>query len=505
MRRSSLSKIAEVALSDFSYFVGHYFDKTLWRCQENWADKFQLVVDSDQWKGLQILAPADHGKTSNIVIPGAIWLLARDLDTRIGIIGNTDPYAQQIVRSIMAQIDQNPLLEKDFGLRRGNQWSVTEGITIERPKFDLKNPSVLGAGVGADLQSQRFDYVFTDDLATRKNSTTEAKRDWLRSYFFTDVMSRLDKTNTTKNKVFVLGHRVEPADVYEAMEGNKNWVYVCDKAIIEEPTENTPAVILAPEGHTYEELSEQRKNDPVGFALVYQQQAVATGRFITRIAIEKCRRPELKFYTNSLPPEVRSQFKYTWISLDPAFTQNRWSSYMVMMMWGMKQDGKTRQLLWAIREKVNPETLHALMEMKFRLFRPDHFLIESNQAQLLLQTHMQKVFPNDHSKFKKVATVNPDGKLDDELNLMFDLYQSDPPLVEIPYHGAAEQAFAHSLASELMGYPDYRYRDCMMSQYIGEKGLGLIKQELRTGYVGRGVVGSVSRGVKMRHASRWRR
>lgn len=500
-----MSKIAEVALSDFAYFVGHYFDKTLWRCQLNWADKFQLVVDSDQWKGYQCLAPADHGKTSTIVTPGAIWLLARDLDTRIGIIGNTDPYAQQIVRSIMAQIDQNPKLERDFGLRRGNQWSVSEGITVERPKFDLKSPSVLGVGVGADLQSQRFDYVFTDDMATRKNSTTEAKRDWLRSYFYTDVMSRLDKTATVKNKVFVFGHRVEPADVYEAMEGNKNWIYTCDKAIIEEPTDSNPeGIILAPEGHTFEELSEQRKNDPVGFALVYQQQAVATGRFITRIAIEKCRRPELKFYTNSLPPEVRSQFKFTWISLDPAFTQNRWSSYMVMMMWGMKHDGKTRQLLWAIREKVNPETLHALMEMKFRLFRPDHFLIESNQAQLLLQTHMQKTFPNDHSKFKKVPTVNPDGKLDDELNLMFDLYQSEPPLVEIPYHGAAEQAFAHSLASELMGYPDYRYRDCMMAQYVGEKGLGLIKQETRTGYLGRGIVGSVSSRVRRGFKSRFR-
>ena len=81
-----------------------------------------------------------------------------------------------------------------------------------------------------------------------------------------------------------------------------------DKAIIEEGNDANPeGIILAPEGHTYEELCEQRKNDPVGFALVYQQQAVASGRFITRIAMEKCRRPELKFYTNSLPPEVRSE------------------------------------------------------------------------------------------------------------------------------------------------------------------------------------------------------
>lgn len=469
--------------------------KKLWKCQESWADKFQLVVDSDQYRALSLLAPADHGKTSCIVVPGILWLLARDLNTRIGLVGNTDPYAQQIVRLVMGHIDRTASLERDFQMRRGPQWSVSEGIILDRPNYDDKTPSLLGAGVGADVQSQRWDYLFTDDMATRKNSRSEGQRDQIRSYYFTDALSRLDKTNTTKNKVFNFGHRVESADVHQAMEGKKDYLYVVDRAIIDDTTRT----ILAPEGHTYEELSEARKDDPVGFELVFQQRAVASGKFITRLSMEKCRRPELKFYLSSLPPEVRSQFKFTWISLDPAFTQNRWSSFMVMQMWGMKHDGKTRVLLWAIREKVIPETLLPLMEMKFRLFRPDHFLIEGNQAQLLLQSHMQKVFPNDHSRFKKVMTVNPDGKLDEELALMFDLYQCDPPLIEIPYHGAAEQAFAHTLTEEMLGYPDFRYRDCMMAQYIGEKGLGLIKQETRTGYLGRGIVGSVSAGIRRRY------
>ncbi len=495
-----MSKVAELALTDFQYFIGHYIEKKLWRCQENWADKFQQVVDNDRWKALSCLAPADHGKTSCIVVPGILWLLARDLNTRIGLIGNTDPYAQQIVRLCMGQIDRNAKLERDFQMRRGPQWSVSEGIILERPNWDDKSPSLLGVGVGADIQSQRWDYLFTDDMATRKNSRSEGQRDHLRSYYFTDALSRLDKTNTDKNKVFNFGHRVESSDIHQAMEGKKDYLYVVDRAIVDD----TEKIILAPEGHTYEELSEARKDDPVGFELVFQQRAVASGRFITRQSMEKCRRPELKFFLNSLPGDVRTQFKFTWISLDPAFTQSRWSSFMVMQMWGMKHDGKTRQLLWAIREKVTPETLLPLMEMKFRLFRPDHFLIESNQAQLLLQTHMQKVFPNDHTKFKKVPTVNPDGKLDEEINLMFDLYAADPPLIEIPYHGASEQAFAHTMTEEFLGYPDFRFRDCLMAQYIGEKGLGLIKQETRTGYTGRGVVGSVSSRVRQGFRSRFR-
>lgn len=414
--------------------------------------------------------------------------MCRDLNSRQGLLGNTDPYAQQISRLVMGQIERNPLLESDFGLRRGPQWSAAEGLIIDRPNWADKSPSLLAVGVGAEIQSQRFDYLWLDDFATRKNSRSELQRDTLRSYFFTDAMSRMDKTDTSKNKIFVFGHRVESSDTYQAMDGKKDWLYVNDKAIVDDGTQT----ILAPEGHTYEELSNARKDDPVGFELVFQQQAVASGRFITRQAIEKCRRQDLRFYTNTLPSEVRSQFKFTWIALDPAFSDKRWSSFAVMTFWGMKHDGKTRTLLWAWREKVVPETLLPLMEMKFRLYRPDHFLIESNQAQLLLQTHMQKVFPNDHSKFKKVATVNPDHRLDEELTTLLNLYQCEPPLIELPYAGAVEQAFVHTLTEELLGYPDYRYRDCMMSQYVGEKGLGLIKQETRSGHVGRGIVGSVA-------------
>jgi len=454
-----------------------------------------MVVDSDMYKALQLLAPADHGKTSTIVVPGILWLLARDLNTRIGLIGNTDPYAQQIVRLCMSHIDRTAALERDFGLRRGPQWSVSEGLIVDRPNYDDKTPSLMGAGVGADVQSQRWDYCFLDDMATRKNSRSESQRDAIRSYFFTDILSRLDKTDTTKNKTFIFGHRVEPADIYQAQQGKKDWLYVEDRAIIDD----AGMTILAPEGHTYEELSEARKDDPVGFELVFQQRAVASGKFITRQSMESCRRAEMKFYTNTLPPEVRGEFKFTWLSLDPAFTDKRWSSFAVMGLWGMKHDGKTRRLLWGWREKVTPETLLPLMEMKFRLYRPDHFLIEGNQSQLLLISHMQKVFPNDHSKFKKVMTLNPDGRLENELTKMFDLYQCDPPLVEIPYHGAAEQNFAHLMTEEFLGYPDYRYRDILMSQYIGEKGLGLIKDETRQGHIHpRGLIGSVSRGVRSR-------
>jgi hypothetical protein len=122
------------------------------------------------------------------------------------------------------------------------------------------------------------------------------------------------------------------------------------------------------------------------------------------------------------------------MGLDPAFSQNRWSSHAVWNLWGLTKEGKHR-LLWAFRDKVSPESLLNITEMKFRLFMPDHFLIESNQGQVLLMPFLKKKFPDHQSKFKGVNTHDNDGELQEDLQKIFNLYASDPPMIEIPFAG----------------------------------------------------------------------
>lgn len=491
---------AEAALLDFQYFIGHYLGMSLWNCQKVWADKVQTVIDSDEYDGLQLLAPADHGKTSRIVVALPLWLWARDRSNRIILIGNTDPYAEQIGRSIMNRIERTPSLDTDFGIRPGLKWAASE-LHIERKNWEDKDPSLQCLGVGSEIQSQRADYIIGDDMATRRNSRTETQRKALATYVHTDLASRLDKTvrRLGKGKFLYFGHRVDNNDVYQDNDGRKKWMYHIDRAIIDD----TEKKILCPEGHDYEALAEMRSKDNVGFELMYQQRSAAMGTFCTLTAMEACRVPSLKFI-QSMTSENRSQFKYTWMSLDPAFTTTRWSSHAVFNLWGMLPDGR-RRLLWAFREKTSPEQLTHIMEMKFRLFMPDHFLIEANQGQILLLPHLRRKFPDHASKFKPVYTENHNGSLEEELGRLFDLYSCDKPLVEIPYGGVTEQAYAHQMTEEYTGYPSHPRRDTLMSQYIGEKGLGLIKHEMRSGYThSKGVMGSVAAKYRQR-ISAWRR
>lgn len=418
------------------------------------------------------------------------------------LVGNKDTYIEQISRAAKTRIELNPRLSEVFGLKRGIKWSDPEWH-IDRPNAEDKDPSVQAVGVGGEIQSQRADFVIGDDTLTRRNSRTESQRSALNSYLETDLGSRVDKTKRFfgAGKTFLFGHRVDANDGYKMREGWTTgpdaWVTKKYPAITNDATQE----ILCPEAHTYEGLAAHRSRDLLGFQLMYQQESAQMGTFITQTTMEMVRKPELRFH-NSRQSIPQAEYLFTWMSLDPAFSQNRWSSHAVWNLWGMRLNG-TRRLLWAFRDKVSPESLLNITEMKFRLFNPDHFLIESNQGQVLLMPYLKKKFPEHTSKFKGVYTHDNDGELQEDVQRIFNLYAGDPIMVEIPFAGPTEQAYALTMTDEFTSYPNGK-RDTLMAQYIGEKGLGLIKDEQRRGHVhSKGIMGSVASKYQSR-PSLWR-
>ena len=477
----------QLGLVDFRFFVEEKLKMPLWECQKGWVDAVQRAVDSQDIRGLQLLAPADHGKTSRVVVPLLLWLMARNRNVRIILVRNTEPYAQQIGRAVKLRIKKSRVLQDEYGISRGATWSDGE-VTIARGDADEDedtSPTLLCVGTGTDVQSQRADFIITDDIATMKNSKTEAQRAAISQFFFTELASRLDKTLTMK-KTLVFGTRSHERDVYEENKERPDWLYLEDRAIVDDATEK----VLAPEGHSYAELNELRGKNPTGFELMYQQRSASLGIFVALSSMERCRRTDLSFHHQSLPPEVRAQFAYTALSLDPAFSLNRWSSHTVMNLWGMRTDGR-EQLLWAFRSKTSPEQLLNLCEMKFRIYNPDHFLIEANQGQVLLLPVLRRIFPNYAPKFKAVMTLNNDGSLPEDFNILFSKFNTEEPKIDLPYSGPSEQSFYATRSGEFCSYPNGPKRDTLMAYYIFQKGMGLIKTETRRGYVhSAGIVGA---------------
>jgi hypothetical protein len=503
-------KPAELALVDFEYFIERYMNYRLWKWQRRLAADTQAAIDSDLFFNYQFLGPADSGKSSRIVVPLILWLLARDRNNRIILVGNKDSYIEQISQAAMRRIELTEALQKDFGLRRGNGTWAVDSWYIERPDVHERAPSVLAVGAGSEIQSQRADFVIGDDVLTRRNSRTASQREALNSYLTTDVDSRVDKTKRPlgKGKTLLYGHRVEANDGYKLRE---DWTDGVDRFI----TKKYPAIIndatkeiLVPEATTYDQLASHRSRDLLGFMLMQQQESAQMGIFITQTSMERCREPNLHFFQTHKQLAIgdKGDFKFTWMSLDPAFSQNRWSSHAVMQWWGMKQDGR-RQLLWGYREKTSPESLLNLIESQFRLKMPDHFLIETNQAQVLLLPFLRKKFPDHTTKFKGVYTHDNDDDLQASIVRLFDLYSDETPKKIIPFGGVTEQAFALAMTNEFCAYPEGK-RDTIMCDWVGEKGLGLIKEETRSGHrTARGIMGQVAQRYSQSYISSpwWRR
>lgn len=486
----------ELGLCDFAFFTETFLGLPLWACQRRWCDSVQWAIEDSSKDGILIMAPADHGKTSRCVIPLILWLHARDRNNRIIFAMNLDSYAEQVGRAWSRRIEKTKVLSEKYGLVKGDKWSGQEYV-LARDNWEDKDASLACLGVGSEIQSQRADYLILDDIATRRNSSTIALREKIASWVFTDAKSRLDKTREAGGKMIVFGHRVDPQDIYAQLEQKENWVVIKDRAIMDDATRT----ILAPEGHSYEKLCEQRSDDPAGFALLFQQQPVATGIYVTRQQFEHLKNRELKMVHN-IPDVLRTQFVKIVMSLDPAFSISKWARFAVLGVWGISKSSKPT-LLYGLREKTAPDTLIEICKAKMRVYQPDEFYIEGNTAQSLLIPVLRREFPWRAEHINSVYTLNPDGRLDAEIAKMFEKISAQPPMIELPYGDAASQSFTDALQEEVCNYPNYKFRDALMMWYIMEKGMGLIKLEERKAFFPpRGVVGSVSQTIRGYHALR---
>jgi len=114
---------------------------------------------------------------STIVGLFSAWLLWRDPDLRILVLAAESSLARKMVRNIRKVIERHPLTR---ALRPNNpdQWAA-DRFTINR-NLELRDPSVLGAGILSNITGSRADLIICDDVEVPKTCDTALKREALR-------------------------------------------------------------------------------------------------------------------------------------------------------------------------------------------------------------------------------------------------------------------------------------------------------------------------------------
>jgi hypothetical protein len=133
-----------------------------------------------EWHGgdrrLLLMAFRNSGK-STVVGLFAAWLLKTDPSLRILVLAADLALAKKMVRTVKRIIERHPQTQH---LRpdKADQWA-SDQFTINRP-MELRDPSMLARGIGANLTGSRADVVICDDVEVPRTCDTAPKREDLR-------------------------------------------------------------------------------------------------------------------------------------------------------------------------------------------------------------------------------------------------------------------------------------------------------------------------------------
>lgn len=161
----------EEAQEDFSAFMQYCFydPKTGEPFVQQWFhDEWSDAMDVES--RLLIIAPRNHGKTSQIV-GRVIWELGRNPSLRIKIVCASDGAAKDRLFEVIQNLTYNKRVKEVFpNLRpsKSGEWSKHK-IVVERTARH-KDASVEAIGITATATGGRADLLIADDVVDRRNA-----------------------------------------------------------------------------------------------------------------------------------------------------------------------------------------------------------------------------------------------------------------------------------------------------------------------------------------------
>ena len=483
MRRLQPQDLVDLGRADLTAFtrwpLGMRGDYDLWWCQKDWQRRIQEAYfaklkeaalpldhpDRGKARHLCILAPSEHGKTTAMSVPFALWLLARNRNLRIIIAGSKDDLAGNVGQGMDRHFANKSEELGQFGLLRGYPWNSLEKF-VRRENDNLIHPSILCVGPETEFQGKRADVIIMTDIATFKNQRSPEARQKLSDWINQTLFPRLEPNG------FVLaeGHHVHFEDFYTELEEDADWKVEKFKAILSEPDDSTNgrASVLAPEQWTYKQLAAKREKKPALFQLMFQNLPVEIRGLVNREICERAfdrSRPLL--YT--LPKDVRDVYDKIEMGVDPAFSIKRWSAFSACWVRGVTKSGQ-KDMLSGWRLRLLPHQLRAKIIATIMTFRPDDVFIEANAAQIFLVEDVRKALGGLATVVKPVWTLG--GTTDDTVE---EAVSEQVTLIEtgqqtFPYSGQPAQELTEQYMTELVNFPTGRFTDLMMAAQIMERG-----------------------------------
>jgi len=139
------------------------------------ADWLQNCYETGETR-LLLMAFRACGKSTMIGLFSA-WLLRERVGFRILVLAAEHSLATKMVRNIRKIIERHPQTQNLLPSKK-DQWA-SDRFTVHRSQ-ELRDPSVLAAGITGNITGSRADFIIYDDVEVPNTSNTSNKREALR-------------------------------------------------------------------------------------------------------------------------------------------------------------------------------------------------------------------------------------------------------------------------------------------------------------------------------------
>jgi hypothetical protein len=348
------------------------------------------------------LSPRDHAKTTVHSINRVVWEIACNRNIRFFITFSTTDVAKLILSQIKMQLTQNPRIVAGFGHfnpanlnpdeRTVDQDWSQYSITVNRPDYSLKDPTVVVAGAMTNVLSRRADRLYADDIISDKVAFSKAESERVERWYFNDVQPIL----VSDGQEVITGTPYRKGDFYDqiknlSIEYGLYQVFVGD-AIVNEVRKET----LWPERWSYDALMRQRaKMGATRFNRNYRCRVTDDSDSVfpmiwftggvsdTTGAYYRGCFDETILLGPSDGTKERPYLRYVVFGVDPAISEAKGSSYFAIVVLGI--DAKGRVVVCDIvQEHLGFVAQKRVLVELARLWNPVHIAVESNSYQKAL-------------------------------------------------------------------------------------------------------------------------
>jgi len=193
----------QIQSTDFAffckYYLPHYFNKPYSPMHLELTTKIEALPQKIEGEKIALASPRGSAKSTVASTAQILWNICNSYKKYILLIKDTYEQASLDLLGIKEELEENPIIHRDFGDLVGNPWGKDQIVSSN----DIM-VQALGSGMkirGRRYREKRPDLVILDDIENDENTNTPEQRNKLENWFNKAVM----KVGTPETDFFYIG------------------------------------------------------------------------------------------------------------------------------------------------------------------------------------------------------------------------------------------------------------------------------------------------------------